>query len=260
MRYYSKYRDYGLPSRLINVMVDDQSEVKLVDIRDQQRYITLSYCWGTSQRIITTRDNFTQMQKGIKIDSLTKAIQDAIIFSRMFRIRYLWVDALCIIQKSDNSVDWSLESKKMAPIYAQLHVTLGAASVDSANESFLSVPRFPFVEVPFRETARSPSLGHLLFSLPSFDFAEHFERATYGSPLAKRGWTKQERLLSRRFTHFTTSQIYWECMSSFRAENGETTGPIAYGGSMEATLLRSVWSLANTARDTDADATKYHRI
>lgn len=90
-----------------------------------------------------------------------------------------------VIQKGDEGADWSYESQKMALIYAQSYVTLGAASVKDANESFLLEPRFPFVEVPFRKTAQSPSDGKLLSGVSSCDFAEDFEVGTYSSDLAE---------------------------------------------------------------------------
>jgi hypothetical protein len=39
-------------------------------------------------------------------------------------------------------------------------------------------------------------------------------------PLNSRGWTVQERLISRRILHFGTDQMYWECRLDFIAEDG----------------------------------------
>lgn len=40
------------------------------------------------------------------------------------------------------------------------------------------------------------------------------------SPLSSRGWTFQERALSRRLLHFTNLQLIWECRELYLAEDG----------------------------------------
>jgi len=47
-----------------------------------------------------------------------------------------------------------------------------------------------------------------------------FEEDILLSPLSKRGWTLQERLMSKRIIHFCKGQIYWECQTTCIAESG----------------------------------------
>ena len=219
------YNISALPSRLIEVNIKDPSMVRLVSVKTRCKYIALSYRWGNSWRSITTTKNLDEMQAGVKVSSLTKTIQDAIMVCRKLNFSFLWVDALCIIQEGDEHADWSVESQKMALIYAQAYATIAAASTNSSDESFLYEPRLGFVPVPFRNTSQTPSNGDLLFREAFFDFAEEFETATYGSALAKRAWVMQERIFSRRTIYFTKNQIYWECRSRFGAESGEMVTP-----------------------------------
>jgi hypothetical protein len=122
------YQSSGLPSRLIDVEMKDQSKVRLVDVKTREQYLALSYRWGNSQRLVTDIDNLALIQKGVEIDQLSTAIQDAILICRALKIRYLWVDALCIIQEGDSGADWSLESQKMGLIYAQAYATIADTS------------------------------------------------------------------------------------------------------------------------------------
>jgi hypothetical protein len=40
------------------------------------------------------------------------------------------------------------------------------------------------------------------------------------SPLNRRAWVTQERILSRRILHYTLGMVYWECDDLFEAANG----------------------------------------
>lgn len=66
---------------------------------------------------------------------LAKTIQDAITITRQFGIRYLWVDALCILQGKDATArkDWQRECGKMADVYSGALLTIAAANAGSAN-------------------------------------------------------------------------------------------------------------------------------
>jgi hypothetical protein len=192
------------------------------------------------------------MQKGVEVDLLSKTIQDAILICRALRIQYLWVDALCIIQKGDNGADWSLESQKMGLIYAQAYVTIAAASSDDSERSFLFIPRTPFVEAPFRNTTTAQSDGTILFAEKYHFFEAEFEVAIYENPLARRGWVMQERLFSRRTIYFTRRQIYWECGCLFRAEDGNARHHMSVDSmKMASTFSRCLFLLANTCTDAD---------
>lgn len=61
-------------------------------------YACLSYCWGGAQEYMTTRATLQSYVESLNLSSLAKTIQDAIKVTRMLHLRYLWIDALCIIQ------------------------------------------------------------------------------------------------------------------------------------------------------------------
>ncbi|ETI22815.1 hypothetical protein G647_06891 [Cladophialophora carrionii CBS 160.54] len=82
----------------------DDDQIRLYhkgDVKEFQRYVALSYCWGKQrQSYETTKATLTS---DIDTTRLEKTIQDAIRYTRELGIKYLWVDCLCIVQ--DDEVD-----------------------------------------------------------------------------------------------------------------------------------------------------------
>jgi len=105
------------PSRLIDVNAfADSSDVQLVDNDGGSKcYVTLSYCWGKSRTFTTTSRSLRLRKTRIHFESLPRTFMDAVRIVRKLEVRYLWIDALCIIQ--DDRLDWQRESAKMGAIY-----------------------------------------------------------------------------------------------------------------------------------------------
>lgn len=126
------------------------------------------------------------------LNSLPKTFRDAIIVTRALNIRYLWIDALCIVQ--DESEDWQEQSAAMGGIHSNAHFTIAAHAAEDADDGFLekslSEPQTLRFGVGTEQeyTLRTPA-----------DFHVDVER----SQLSRRGWVLQERYLSSRILHFT---------------------------------------------------------
>jgi hypothetical protein len=105
------------PSRLIDVHAFfHSSDVQLVDNDGSSKhYITLSYCWGKSRTFTTTSRSLRLRKARIHFESLPRTFKDAVQIARELEVRFLWIDALCIIQ--DDQLDWQRESAKMGAIY-----------------------------------------------------------------------------------------------------------------------------------------------
>ena len=130
---------------------------------------------------------------------MPRTIQDAIRISRQLGILYLWVDALCIIQ--DSTEDWDAESGKMAAVYGNAYLTILAAL--SPDVQF---------GIPRRRPLRRPKT---VFAWKTHRGPQDTSAA---EPIHDRGWTLQERLLSRRSLIFGSDQLYWECRHFQRNE------------------------------------------
>lgn len=102
-------------------------------------YLALSYCWGKSnEQSKTTLKNFHQHLHKVNVDKLSQTIQDAIDISRALGIRFLYVDALCIIQPEDrNQLDWETESRRMGDYYRRATCTIAAMAATDSSEGII---------------------------------------------------------------------------------------------------------------------------
>ena len=62
-------------------------------------YLPLSYRCGGPQQVITTAETIPDKKSGFPVAAQPLTVQDAVNLTRDLGLwRYLWVDALCIIQ------------------------------------------------------------------------------------------------------------------------------------------------------------------
>lgn len=101
-----------LPSRVIDVGPSDGSQEPFLHETHESDvfydYLALSHRWGidTSHILTTTRETLAIRQAGTPLSSMSKTFQDAVLITRRFGVRYLWIDSLCIIQGRSDSVGW----------------------------------------------------------------------------------------------------------------------------------------------------------
>ncbi|KAF2621486.1 hypothetical protein BU25DRAFT_324529, partial [Macroventuria anomochaeta] len=71
------------------------------------RYAALSYVWGVCKQYMTLTGNLDAHLQRIMVRSLSRTVRNALECAEKLRLRYLWVDALYIIQNSagDKSVE-----------------------------------------------------------------------------------------------------------------------------------------------------------
>ncbi|KAH9203867.1 heterokaryon incompatibility protein-domain-containing protein, partial [Leptodontidium sp. 2 PMI_412] len=133
-KYHSSCSDLPLtrrlPTRVIDVGPSDGSEeprlyIHTEEAQHEAKFAALSYCWGKTQNLTLTTENLGSMKEIIPWDDIPLTIRDAIELTRGIGIRFLWVDALCIIQNS--AEDWKHESAKMADVYGGAFVTIAAS-------------------------------------------------------------------------------------------------------------------------------------
>ncbi|KAH7076852.1 heterokaryon incompatibility protein-domain-containing protein [Paraphoma chrysanthemicola] len=119
----------SLPTRVIDVGSGTNPPFLFITGGKVERYCTLSYCWGQcSTAYNTTRDNLVAHEKELPIVSpelkMPKTYHDAIVITRHLGVRYLWIDAICIVQ--DDPEDWRAEAAKMKDIYQNSYCTIAA--------------------------------------------------------------------------------------------------------------------------------------
>ena len=225
-----------LPFRLVQV---DSDGIRLVDAPAGASYLTLSYCWGQSLPFKTTSDNIALMRRSVNFEALPRNFQDLIVLARNLKVKYVWVDSLCIVQ--DDPQDWQEQSTRMAMIYANAYLNISATAAPDCETGIFSLRR------------RNKESQMRTYGLPPEDFGEiwnaqieakigwskktctvlmrevfdHSDFTTISEdlsannvPLLRRAWAMQERLLSRRTVHFGKSELIWECKVCARCECG----------------------------------------
>ncbi|KAF7870343.1 hypothetical protein EAF04_004089 [Stromatinia cepivora] len=221
--YQAKLADRGLSSVTPTFRLIDVRESKIVEFHNANissfEYAALSYIWGGTQRTLLLNINQQALQEaGSLKGSVPKTIQDAMRFSQQLGIQYLWVDALCIIQDSDS--DKALQIGTMGTIYAHSKVTLIAASGKNAEAGLPGIqnPRTGKQTQIDISTAGNQVSMKLIRTLHPHNNGYSFSHQLEDSEWSRRGWTLQERALSRRSIIFTDQQLLWACRKCHRLE------------------------------------------
>lgn len=209
----------GSPTRVIDVGTKDRASLRLLAGENEAtEYATLSYCWGHTNNYMTTKSNLTQHMCNIELDNLPPAIQDAIRLTRLLGLRYIWIDALCIIQDDRN--DWMQQASKMHNVYSHATLTIAIDMLeDTSTRLFIdrSARHNHIVPLlwPLEKEGSEPLYLHIL---PIFSY---FSDAVARMPLSRRGWSFQERALSTRVLHMGDEMCYWECKETCIGEDDE---------------------------------------
>jgi hypothetical protein len=206
-----------LPSRVLDVGPINSDQIRLyVSKGDSAPYTALTYCWCNGQTVITLTKNYEIHQKGIPVFTLPRTLVDAVTITRALGIRYLWVDALCIIQ--DDGPDWGIESGNMAAIYQNAYLVISADSAADVNEGFLAQTGHRAKGVPIAFVKRGGATIYARSKHIHGNPTPLFRKMGNGPPVQKRAWTLRERVLANRPVHFAGTEMLWECQSSLRCE------------------------------------------
>ncbi|CZR52559.1 uncharacterized protein PAC_02436 [Phialocephala subalpina] len=230
-----------LPTRLIDVSLDGKdSSVYVTQHNQSGRYVALIYCWGIEpQPIILTKVMLDSQDLILPMPKLPPTIKDAIKIARRLRFRYVWIDALCIIQSGDDGGDFCQECGKMSAVeYLQVGPEQDTNGALGRLEDWMQKQRY-HSEHPYREYLRR-SLGgapdtptmRARVSMP-YDLAsgslvtvsvcraqDTSGLALSRRPLNTRGWTLQERTLSPRMVSYYHDMIIWGCLSLVTRSKG----------------------------------------
>ncbi|KAE8442072.1 hypothetical protein EG329_003880 [Mollisiaceae sp. DMI_Dod_QoI] len=194
------------PTRVIEILETSPSwRIRLFRPAAQVNYVALSYCWGGPQTMLTAKTE-KAWETSLPWAELSQTIKDSVYVSAKLGFKYLWVDALCIVQ--DDMTDKMAEIAKMVHVYSAATLTVASSSAAAATEGFLQDRKFTdFPSQVFELPVRCPDgqLGSAtLFRPPP-------STPLTSEPLNARGWALQERLLSSRILDFKKLQLRWTC-------------------------------------------------
>jgi hypothetical protein len=199
-----------LPTRVIDVAEFGKTPSLFTSNGQCGQWVALSYCWGNVLPLRTVSSNLESLQMGISLELLPLLFQDTITVVRRLGYRYLWIDALCIVQ--DSEMDWVKESAKMGGIFQNASLTILAESAEDSSLGLLSV---------MEKERQVPSIliqAHTMKGGVRGRLRAGIDPSSCKGPLARRAWTLQEELLSPCVIRFTRSQVWWQCREAFRCE------------------------------------------
>lgn len=205
------------PTRLLELRrIGDEKIFRLVNREEcnpAERYITLSHCWGPGppeEKLRLLKSTMNDLRGGLSVNSLPRTFQHAFEIIDRLRVRYLWIDRLCIFQ--DSAEDWRAEASTMQSVYRHglLNIAALGALDDQAGCFF---DRDPALVAP-TVVDLSPKDGSISmfyrFEAEQRAWVKDFE----GQPLLSRAWVLQERILSTRNLYFGKNQVFWECFET----------------------------------------------
>ncbi|KAF5233899.1 hypothetical protein FANTH_12406 [Fusarium anthophilum] len=184
----------------------------IVEVARLHKYVALSYVWGAATNFRLTKANRTALLTpgSLKevLEMLPNTIKDAITLTRRLGCRYLWVDALCLLQ--NDTKDLELGINVMDLVYERAWLTVLAACGHDANA------RLPGVQ----EGTRDGSCNTFKIA-PGVEMGivKGLDGLLKHSVYDSRAWTFQEHVLSRRVLYFIDNKVFYRCRVGEHAEH-----------------------------------------
>ncbi|KAH8802926.1 heterokaryon incompatibility protein-domain-containing protein [Xylogone sp. PMI_703] len=190
----------------------DCKRMCLIQVRGPVKYIALSYVWGAVPNFRLTKQNRKMLLNEGALNKiwrlLPRTIRDAILLVDQLGQRYLWVDALCILQNDAEDLEHGINVMDL--IYEHALFTVVAACGHNANAGLPGVqPESRATSNQNIEVVEGVYLGiHIgldqLLKVSAWD---------------SRAWTFQEHILSRRILYFVDNKVYFRCRQASYSEN-----------------------------------------
>ncbi|KAI0157582.1 heterokaryon incompatibility protein-domain-containing protein [Xylariaceae sp. FL1272] len=207
-----------LPKRIIEVQADGTPP----RLRESQgkigTYVALTHCWGTKPMKKLLWENEAEWYRGIDPTSLSQNFQDALKITKLLGYRYIWIDALCIVQ--DSAEDWAEQAPEMAETYSCADLVLSAAFAADSSEGFLQYR--PSLVTPRLGPDPSYSVGkaYLISGIcEGFNTIENLHKGILDiGSLNSRSWCAQERIMATSILHYTPYGMFWECSKGLQSE------------------------------------------
>jgi len=187
-------------------------EMRIVDGSFNWKYLTLSYVWGGIEMLKATKALMPSLKQfhslSARLDQIPQVIKDAIALTKALGMKYLWVDSLCIAQ--DDALEKHRMLQAMDIVHMKSFLTIVALSGEDSTYPLYGLD--PGTRTPFKHIGWANGT-YLVASPPPLYCA--MNESIYET----RGWTFQERLLSRRCLYITRYQVYFNCVNWYWDEN-----------------------------------------
>jgi hypothetical protein len=260
----------------------DNPELKLCngqDIKDETPYMSLSHCWGKAKFFTLLQSNMAELQTAIPMDKLTKTFRDSVELTRKLQVKYLWIDSLCIIQ--DSVDDWAFESARMMNVYSNSYCNIAATGAADGSRGLFFERSLDDIapvlfKVPYHQdkarSARDKDINYVPLTFHNmkmtgaggqeyspgkpetfyFTVSDLWQKGVTYSPLGKRAWCLQERVLAPRTIHFVERQLFFECQAFQACSRFPKGVPPILIPSLEDKSTSSLINVAKVAKAEDS--------
>lgn len=196
-------------------LIDIESGRIAEDLQNES-YLALSYVWGadTAQYKLKKQDLPSSRTVGFLSSlgsKLPQTILDALQVCQEIGVKYLWVDALCIVQDDDKERDEQISL--MDQIYGNALAVLAVAAGDDANHGIPGMGTSARDLAAYEETVNGQKLMTSLSST-----TQMARRSKWNT----RAWTFQECMLAKRLLVFTNSYVFMRCSTALFREDVPT--------------------------------------
>ncbi|KAM5343593.1 hypothetical protein ACJ41O_012130 [Fusarium nematophilum] len=184
----------------------------LVEIQDVRPYLALSYMWGAVSSFRLTKANLQPLlvPGAIKraLPHLPRTIFDTITLAQKLGARYIWVDALCLLQNDRDDLERGVNVMDL--IYERSWLTVVAACGSDAN-----------ADLPGVRLSSRPASDLTIEVKPQTRLGLHtsLDQLLQASAYHPRGWTFQEHVLCRRALYFVDSKVFFRCRNTEFSES-----------------------------------------
>ncbi|GES62596.1 hypothetical protein ATEIFO6365_0005073700 [Aspergillus terreus] len=222
-------RQLDPPMRVLDLGTVDhtQARIRLCEPKiSGEPYGTLSHCWIFHDGITTTKGRLREYTTlGIELLQLPQSVQVAIHVLRYLGIRYLWVDALCIIQDDDE--DWKSQAARIAEIYENSELTIAVSGSGSCAEGCFMNEGSKYPVRKFRWPGVGGLGGYVVEAGYSFihtPFYEGMKREEHLTMLYHASSVHQERRFSHRILYVGADELVYKCRETCQCECGYQIG------------------------------------
>ncbi|KAH8880921.1 HET-domain-containing protein [Thozetella sp. PMI_491] len=210
-----------LPSSRPDYFIDTAANC-LVSARANAPYAALSYVWGQIKMLNVTAANLIRLQQPGAFEDpvirkdLPRTVLHAIYLTKRLKgLRYLWVDALCIVQDDEEIMNTHLV--QMGSIYANASIVITNMDGKDADHGLRGLQGAPG-PVP-----RQIEQSAIPFGDRTFVERLHMGNYRYLSKrqnlYLERGWTFQEHFFARRCICFENDSVWFQCCRSIEHED-----------------------------------------
>lgn len=181
--------------------------------------------------VTVTANKHKHETTGIEIHGMPNTFQDAIYVVKKLGLRYLWIDALCIVQ--DDKDDWEAQAVTMCDVFAHSQITISAAKSSSSADSFLQRSVEETLDLHFHSTLDPNILGQYSIRLAPRHYLPADHDLEY-SAWRSRAWVWQEEIMSTRQLVFGNKALQFRCSKGISLENGQNQ--VTYSESLDPSI------------------------